>query len=85
MIMLFVIIPLSTCFIMYCIVVNRIWILGNILAILALPRFGGFYVRGAAASAVLNFPIAGHLLRMIGLIDVSREVITPALNSGEVS
>jgi hypothetical protein len=57
---------------------------GNILAIFALPRFGGFYVRGAAASAVLNYPIAGHLLRLIGLIDVSRDVVENALNVGEV-
>jgi hypothetical protein len=58
--------------------------IGNLLAIMSMPRFAGFYIRGAAASAILNFPIAGHLLRLIGLIDASRNVVEAALNNGEV-
>ncbi len=57
---------------------------GNMLAIMALPRFGGFYVRGAAASAVLNFPIAGNMMKLIGAIDASKEIVSQHLRNGEV-
>lgn len=49
---------------------------------LAIPRFGGFYVRGVAASAVLNFPIVGNLLRILGVVDASRDIVRQCLNDG---
>eukprot|EP01038_Epipyxis_sp_PR26KG_P006045 gene6045-8322_t len=57
---------------------------GNLLAIIALPRFAGFYIRGIAASAVLNFPIAGNMLKLIGLIDASRNTVRKHLLNKEV-
>lgn len=58
--------------------------IGNICAMLALPRFAGLYIRGAAASAVVNFPVAGNMLRLIGIIDASKSVVQKHLLAGDV-
>jgi 1-acyl-sn-glycerol-3-phosphate acyltransferase len=55
---------------------------GSFLGMLAIPRFGGFYVRGIAASAVLKFPIVGNILRILGVVDASRANVKRYLEDG---
>jgi 1-acyl-sn-glycerol-3-phosphate acyltransferase len=47
-------------------------------------RFGGYYVRGIGANAILNVPIIGHLLTMIGIVSASRESCRSHLAAGSV-
>lgn len=57
--------------------------IAGLLGIFALPRFGGFAGRGAAAKAILCVPLIGNLLRMLGLIEASRKNLDKYLNDGE--
>jgi hypothetical protein len=56
---------------------------GGLLGMFAMPRFVGFCGRGIAASAILAIPIIGHLLKIIGCIDASRENVRYHLSHGD--
>jgi 1-acyl-sn-glycerol-3-phosphate acyltransferase len=56
---------------------------GGVLGLFAMPRFVGFHARGAAASFILRFPIAGNLLRACGGIDASRNNLRRHLERGD--
>ena len=43
--------------------------IAGICGVFALPRFGGFGGRGAAASAILSVPFIGNLLRSLGCVE----------------
>ena len=57
---------------------------GSLAGALAIPRFGNYHVRGIGASAVLAVPIIGNLLKRIGIIDASREVVRQYLDEGHI-
>ena len=46
-------------------------------------RFGGFAGRGAAASAILNVPVIGNLLRSLGCVEAHRHILDMYLQNGE--
>jgi len=54
---------------------------GALLALLSFPRTSKRYVRGLAATALLNFPFIGHLLKKCGVIDASRSSVQKHLSS----
>jgi hypothetical protein len=47
-------------------------------------RFGGYFVRGIAANAILSVPIIGNLLSMIGTVSASRENCMSYLAAGSI-
>jgi hypothetical protein len=57
---------------------------GALAGALAIPRFGGYHIRGIAASAVLSVPIIGNLLKIIGCVDASRHVVRSYLHEGHI-
>ena len=56
--------------------------IGGLLGVFAMPRFTGFFGRGIAATAVLNVPVLGNLLRSLGCIDASRQSCDRFLQGG---
>lgn len=56
---------------------------GGILGLFVMPRFAGFWARGAAASAILYYPFVGNFLRAIGCVDASRDVLSHYLRNKE--
>ena len=56
--------------------------IGGILGIFAMPRFTGLFGHGIAATAVLNVPVLGNLLKLLGCIDASKESCVNTLEKG---